>query len=78
MGASIEPAGLRLAVRVEHGYIRFDIQKRCTIKQIHILNLKSFPLVVTSRTIDSPMAFGRFGALVANIPWGVGSIQGFP
>jgi len=43
MENSIEPAGLRLAVRVERGYIRFDIQKRCTIKQIHILNLKSVP-----------------------------------
>jgi len=44
MGNGIEPAGLRLAVRVERGYIRFDVQERRPVKDVHILNLKHVSL----------------------------------
>jgi len=40
MGDRIEPAGLRIAVRVECGYIGFDIQEWRAVKDVHIFNLK--------------------------------------
>lgn len=44
MGNRIEPASLRLAVRVERGDIRFDVQERCPVKDVHIFNLKHVSL----------------------------------
>jgi len=44
MGNRIEPAGPRLAVRVERGDIRFDVQEQCPVKDVHILNLQPVAL----------------------------------
>jgi len=77
MGNRIEPSRLRIAVQVERGAIGFDIQDWCTVDDVHIFNFQQVSLDTASRTTERPIAFGRLGARVTNIPWGLGSRKCF-
>ena len=72
-----EPSHSHFVALVEGGHVGLDVEQRRAVDHVDIEDVRSsIPRSPTSRTVDSPMAFGRAGERVAKIPWGRSSRNG--